>query len=61
MGRIIYNDKNIPVFNFGKHNGKPVTDVFEKEPSYFSWMMDGDFPLYTKKVITKIRLEMRKK
>ncbi len=61
MGRIVYNDKNIPVFNFGKHTGKAVTEVFEKEPSYFSWMMDGDFPLYTKKVITKIRLEMRKK
>lgn len=61
MGRIVYNDKNVPVFNFGKHTGKPVTDVFEKEPSYYNWMMDGDFPLYTKKVITKIRLEMRKK
>lgn len=61
MGRIVYNDKDIPVFNFGKHTGKPVTDVFEKEPSYYNWMMDGDFPLYTKKVITKIRLEMRKK
>lgn len=61
MGRIVYNDKNIPVFNFGKHTGKPVTDVFEREPSYYSWMMDGDFPLYTKKVITKIRLDMRKK
>jgi DNA polymerase-3 subunit epsilon len=61
MGRIVYNANNIPVFNFGKHNGKPVTEVFEKEPSYYSWMMDGDFPLYTKKVITKIRLEMKKK
>ena len=61
MGRIVYNANNVPVFNFGKHNGKPVTEVFEKEPSYYSWMMDGDFPLYTKKVITKIRLEMRKK
>lgn len=58
-GRIIYNNKNIPVFNFGKHNGKPVTEVFAKEPSYYSWMMSGDFPLYTKKVITKIRLSMK--
>lgn len=58
-GRIIYNSKNIPVFNFGKHNGKPVTEVFTKEPSYYSWMMSGDFPLYTKKVITKIRLSMK--
>lgn len=61
MGRIILNEQNIPCFNFGKYNGKAVTWVFEKEPSYYAWMMDGDFPLYTKKVITKIRLEMRKK
>lgn len=61
MGRIVYNDKNVPVFNFGKYSGKPVIEIFEKEPSYYSWMMNGDFPLYTKKVITKIRLEMRKK
>lgn len=61
MGRIVLNDKNIPCFNFGKYNGKEVVWVFEKEPSYYAWMMDGDFPLYTKKVITKIRLEMRKK
>ena len=59
MGRIVYNAQNVPVFNFGKHNGKPVRDVFEKEPSYYSWMMDGDFPLYTKKVITKIRLDLK--
>jgi DNA polymerase III subunit epsilon len=59
-GRIIYNQKGVPCFNFGKHNGKAVIEIFEREPSYYKWMMDGDFPLYTKKVITKIRLSMRK-
>jgi DNA polymerase-3 subunit epsilon len=59
-GRIILNDKGIPCFSFGKHNGKPVTEVFEKEPSYYNWMMNGDFPLYTKKVLTKLRLAMKK-
>jgi DNA polymerase III subunit epsilon len=58
-GRIIYNAKGEEVFSFGKHKDKPVTEVFLKEPSYYSWMMNGDFPLYTKKVITKIRLRMR--
>lgn len=57
-GRIVFNDKGVEVFGFGKHNGKPVEDIFRKEPSYYNWMMDGDFPLYTKKVITKIRLRM---
>jgi DNA polymerase-3 subunit epsilon len=55
-GRIIYNDKGVEVFNFGKHAGKPVEEVFKTEPSYYDWMMKGDFPLYTKKVITAIKL-----
>ncbi|KUK76630.1 MAG: hypothetical protein XD92_1133, partial [Proteiniphilum acetatigenes] len=55
-GRIIYNDQGVEVFNFGKHKGKPVVEVLAKEPSYYSWMMDGDFPLNTKQVLTQIRL-----
>ena len=55
-GRILYNDKGEEVFGFGKHRGRCVTEVFEQEPSYYNWMMNGDFPLYTKKVITEIRL-----
>ena len=54
-GRIIYNEKGEEVFNFGKYKGMSVSEVFRKEPSYYSWMMNGDFPLYTKKVITEIR------
>ncbi|TND10045.1 MAG: DNA polymerase III subunit epsilon [Bacteroidetes bacterium] len=57
-GRIVFNEKGEEVFSFGKHSGKTVEDVFRKEPSYYNWMMDGDFPRYTKKVITKIRLRM---
>ncbi len=55
-GRIVYDEKDVEVFNFGKHKGRPVADVFREEPSYYSWMMNGDFPRYTKKVITEIRL-----
>ena len=55
-GRIVYNEKGEEVFNFGKHKGKTVQEVFRTEPSYYSWMMNGDFPLYTKKVITALRL-----
>ncbi len=56
MGRIVYNDKNEEVFNFGKYKGQKVTDVMKKDPSYYDWMMKGDFPMYTKKVLTQIRL-----
>ena len=58
-GRIIFNEKNEEVFSFGKHKDKTVKEVFEKEPSYYNWMMQGDFPLYTKKIITQIRLSMK--
>ena len=55
-GRIIVDDKGVEIFNFGKHKGKSVEKVFAQEPSYYSWMMNGDFPLYTKKIITEIKL-----
>jgi DNA polymerase-3 subunit epsilon len=56
MGRIVFNEDDVEVFNFGKHKNRPVSEVFEKEPSYYNWMMKGDFPLYTKKVLTEIKL-----
>ena len=55
-GRIIFNEQGTEVFNFGKHKGKPVELVFKEEPSYYSWMMNGDFPLNTKQVITAIKV-----
>ncbi len=58
-GRIVYNEKGEEVFSFGKHKDKTVKEVFAKEPSYYNWMMQGDFPLYTKKIITQIRLSMK--
>lgn len=55
-GRILYDKDGTEVFGFGKYKGKCVAEVFRAEPSYYSWMMEGDFPQYTKKVITEIRL-----
>ncbi|OEK01287.1 DNA polymerase III subunit epsilon [Roseivirga sp. 4D4] len=55
-GRIVLNDKNEEVFNFGKHKGKPVSEVFKREPGYYDWMMKGDFSLDTKRKLTKIKL-----
>ena len=57
-GRIVFNDKDETVFNFGKHKGRRVTDVLRDETSYYSWMMNGDFTLDTKRVLTEIRLKM---
>ena len=58
-GRIVLNDDDEPVFNFGKHKGRRVVDVLTKEPSYYSWMMDGDFTLDTKQQLTKIKFSMQ--
>jgi DNA polymerase-3 subunit epsilon len=56
VGHIVYNNKKVEVFNFGKHKTKSVEEVFRKEPSYYDWMMKADFPLSTKKVLTAIKL-----
>jgi len=55
-GRIILDEKGVEVFNFGKHKGRGVEEVFAEEPAYYSWMMNSDFPLYTKKMLTEIKL-----
>lgn len=57
-GRIALNKDNLPVFNFGKHRGKPVAEILKTEPSYYDWMMRGDFTLDTKKVLTEIKLQI---
>lgn len=54
-GRIILNDKDEPIFNFGKHKGKRVIDILRTEPSFFSWMMQGDFPRNTKDVLMQLK------
>ena len=58
-GRLSLNDKGEEIFTFGKYKGRAVEEVFAKDPSYYSWIMNGDFPLYTKKKITEIRLRMK--
>ena len=58
-GRIVYNDNNVEVFNFGKYKGIPVEEVLKTDSGYFGWILNGDFPQNTKKVITNIKLRMR--
>lgn len=53
-GRLVYDADGDPTINFGKHKGRKVVDVFDVEPSYYAWMQNGDFPLYTKKVLENL-------
>lgn len=55
-GRIVYDNQGREVFNFGKHKGRLVSEVLKVEPSFYDWMMKGEFPLDTKRKLTKIRL-----
>jgi uncharacterized protein (DUF3820 family) len=52
--RFTYDEKGIEVFNFGKHKGRPVTDVFKAEPQYYDWMIRGEFPMNTKQKLTEL-------
>lgn len=60
-GRIVYDQEGLEVFNFGKYKNVSVEEVFKKEPGYYAWMMQGDFPEYTKKIITEIKLRLMQK
>ncbi len=55
-GFIGYDKEGVEIFTFGKHKGKKVEEVLENEPGYFGWIQNADFPLYTKKVLTAIKL-----
>jgi DNA polymerase-3 subunit epsilon len=55
-GRVIYNEKNQEMINFGKYKGRLVEEVFRDDPGYYGWIMQGDFALHTKKVFTNIKL-----
>lgn len=56
-GFIAYNDKDEEIFTFGKYKNQLVLDVFSKDPGYYGWILNSDFPLYTKKILTAIKLK----
>lgn len=56
-GRIVLNEHDTPVFNFGKHKGRAVEDVLRREPSFYNWIMQGEFPKNTKDVLTRLRFK----
>lgn len=60
-GRMVYNENGEEVINFGKHKGRTVESVLDVEPSYYAWMKQGDFPLYTKKKLDEIWARWSKK
>jgi DNA polymerase III subunit epsilon len=59
MGQKMYSENGLVKFNFGKHKGKPVTEVFTKEPSYYDWLMNADFPLDFKSRVRTIKESLK--
>ncbi len=55
-GMIAFDKDENEIFTFGKHKNKKVTDILDAEPNYYNWIQNADFPLYTKKVLTAIKL-----
>jgi DNA polymerase-3 subunit epsilon len=58
-GRIALNEKGEEIFTFGKYKGRTVVEVFQKEPSYYTWLQNGDFPQYTKNIFTEIYFKLK--
>lgn len=58
MGRFVYSEDKEVLFNFGKYKGQKVKEVLAKDKGYYNWMMNGDFALNTKKVLTRVKEEM---
>jgi len=58
-GRLIYDDDNNVVVNFGKYKGQLLFNVLKKDPSYYDWVQKGDFPLYTKRIFTEVYLKTK--
>lgn len=58
-GRMVYNDKDEPVFSFGKYKDVRVLDVLQRDPGYYGWILQSDFPLETKQALTRIRLSTK--
>lgn len=61
VGHIAYDNQHREVFNFGKHKGKPLEEVFSVEPAYYDWMMKADFPMSTKSLLAEVWKRMRDK
>jgi len=58
-GMIHFNEKEQEIFAFGKYKGQVVKEVFQKDIGYYGWLQSADFPLYTKKIFTKIQLKSK--
>ncbi len=55
-GFIVFDEEDDEILTFGKYKGQKVKDVLQRDQGYYGWIQKSDFPLYTKKVLTAIKL-----
>ncbi|MDR3185172.1 MAG: 3'-5' exonuclease [Prevotellaceae bacterium] len=58
-GRVILDEKDVPIINFGKYKGQKALEVIAKDPSYYAWIMNSTFTLDTKRVFTDLRIKSK--
>ena len=58
-GRLAVNKEGVPIYNFGKHKDKTIKEIYQKEPGYHAWMLNNDFPSYTKQILKKITDQLK--
>ena len=56
-GRIVLNDQGVETINFGKYRGRPVAEVLRRDPGFFNWVMQADFPQNTKQTFMRLKLK----
>ncbi len=56
-GRLVYDENMREVINFGRYKGQIASEVLKNDPGYYGWIMQGDFPLHTKRAFTNIKLK----
>lgn len=56
-GRFVYDENGVELVNFGKYKGKTLKEVLQKDPGYYGWIMQSDFTMNTKQVLTKLRFK----
>lgn len=59
VGRLIYDDLHREIINFGKYKGRVAEEVLKADPSYYTWIMNGDFTKNTKDAFTRIKLRLK--
>lgn len=58
-GFIKFNESGDEILSFGKYRNITLNEIWKKNPGYFSWISNADFPKFTKKIIDNFVVKMK--